>query len=196
MSHVYTPDMPVASHLPSADQPVMNANSQYLKDFGSKDHQFTLNSANAYDGFHNQVTFNANESAPAFSPGVSVLYPNTGNGQSQLCFKNAAVDVQLTTVKASVPTISGNGCSFIPGTPAGGGLLIQWGSGTSGVAVTFPVAFTNAVFSPRVTVTAVGPTASTTTPPVISTGPSTTGFTCGNNGGQAFTFHWMAIGQA
>ena len=129
--------------------------------------------------------------------GVSAVYPAAGNGGSQLCYKNALnTDVQLTSVKASIPTVSGNGVTFLPGTTADGGLLLQWGFGSSGVPITFPVPFTNAIFSPRVTLTPFGTTAQCTTPPVMTTTPTTTGFQVANNGGQVFSFHWMAIGQA
>lgn len=107
------------------------------------------------------------------------LFWNTGSGNRT---------VQLTV--PIVPTVNANGCTFLPG-----GLLFQWGAATSGSTVTFPQAFNVGLFAPRVIVTPVGATSSTTTPAVITTTPTSTGFVVQNNGGQTFTFHWMAIGQ-
>jgi len=207
MPFAYTPDMPVASHLPAADQPLMNANSQYLKDFGDRDHEFTQNSATpGIDGYHKQITFAKNQTTPSFtSTAVSVAYANAAGAvpQSQIFFNNAVGDAQLTSVAAAipgslaVPTVAANGATFLPGTAALGGLLLQWGSGVAATPVVFPVAFSVAVFAPIVTVTPVSAsTASCTVSPVVTAFPSGTGFTVSNNAGQLFAFFWMAIGQA
>lgn len=182
MGFTYTPNMPVATNFPSNDQPLMNQNSQYLNAFGNKDHNLSQNSANVNDGYHKQVTFNTNHATTGFASGVSVLYANTANGQSQMFYNNASGNIQMTVVKASVPTVSGNGCSFLPG-----GILIQWGLGTNGA--TFPVAFTT-LYSVTAT-----PTGFLSSNPAV-TAVSTTAFTFANAGGQAFNNYWMAIGLA
>ena len=192
----YTPNIPQPQDIPANSQGQILQNFQYLVPSAAttglkRDHQMLMVDTANTDGVHKQVTFAANQTTPGFTGNVSVLYPNTANGQSQLFFNNAAQNVQLTTAIASVPTIAANGVTFLPG-----GLLLQWGSGTSGVPVVFPVAFSVAVFAPRVTVSPVGATGNTTTPPVITTVPTATGFAVGNFGGQGFTYHWMAIGQA
>lgn len=205
----YTPDMPVATHLPSADQPIMNDNSQYLQAFGNRDHEFTQNSAlPGIDGYHKQITFSANQNTPGFtSTSVSVAYANIAGAvpQSQMFFNNAAGNARLTSVLAAVagvpgsvavPTVAANGATFLPGTAALGGLLLQWGTGNSLSAVVFPAAFSVVTFPPRVTVTPFGLAASCTTPPVMVVTPTATGFQVGNNGGQNFNYHWIAIGQA
>jgi hypothetical protein len=193
MPFAYTPDMPVATHFPSADQPLMNANSQYLNDFGNQDHQFTQNSALAIDGYHKQATFAANMATPGFASGVSVLYPNTANGQSQLFFNNAAGDVQLTGIKgivgpdAAVPSITVGppyqAVTFLPG-----GMLIQFGN-TTASSVTFPVAF-RAGTTPSVSFSVAGTSGGAF--PIVA--PTASGFTtasllAGTN------LYWIAIGE-
>jgi hypothetical protein len=192
----YTPNIPQPQDIPAKSQSQILQNFQYLVPSAAttglkRDHQMLLVDTVNTDGVHKQVTFAANQTTPGFTGNVGVVYSNSANGQSQLFFNNAAQNVQLTTAVASVPTIAANGATFLPG-----GLLLQWGSGTSGAAVVFPVAFTAAIFAPRVTVTPAGGTGSTTTPPVITTLPTATGFNVGNNGGQVFQYYWMAIGQA
>ncbi len=184
MPFQYTPDMPVASHLPSADQPLMNANSQYLNDFDSRDHQFTKDSTNANDGTHKQVTL-TNKAAPGFAGASSVVYANTANAQSQLFFQNAIGSVQLTTQIASVPMINSPGVTYLPG-----GLLIQWGISVSSGAgeINFPVAYSVATFSP---VVAFAPVSGPTVTLLVST--ASTKFTITPAG---VGVSWIAIGQA
>ncbi len=208
MPFTYTSPLPVATNFPSIDQPNMTANTQYLVDFGNKDHQFTQNSTNLNDGTHKQVTL-SNQTTPGFlgKGANSVAYANTAGAvpQSQLFFNNAAGDVQLTSAAAAVgpnlavPTLAANGVSFLPGTAALGGLLIQWGTDTksTGGLTTFPVAFAAAAYTVVLTPTgAPGPASANGLLTVLA--KTTTNFQIGNNTGnaQSYTYNWIAIGQA
>lgn len=184
MPFTFTPATPQAGNFPANDQPLMEANNQYLQEFGVRDHQFTgLSAVNNTDGTHKQVTL-TNEAAPGFTGASSVVFANLANGQSQLFFQNnTPATVQLTTVKTNVPTIAANGVSYLPG-----GILIQWGTGSNNI--TFPVAFTT-VYSATAT-----PTSSALSGPAGMTALSTTGLTMGNAAGQLFNVNWIAIGLA
>lgn len=188
----FTPNTPQAGNFPANDQPLMNANNQYLQQFGQRDHQFTLiGGVNTQDGTHKQVTL-TNEAAPGFTGANSVLFANTDGTNSQLFFQNAAGTAQLTTNKTGVPTVAANGASFLPG-----GLLIQWGTDTKNTAqsTTFPVAFGAAAYSVVFTPTAI--TALANGLPLVSAKSATT-FTIGNTTGnvQSYTYNWIAIGPA
>lgn len=197
MVDIYTPDIPKPQDFPSNSQDQFRQNFNYLIPIGSsstvgttgvtRDHAMSLNSGVAGDGTHRQVTFNNLLATPGFSGASSVEYAKTANGGSQLFFNNALGDVQLTTVKTSVPSFSvgppAQGVSFLPG-----GVLIQYGL-SSGNNVTFPVAFTT-LYSVTAT-----PTSFTATPSAI-TASSTTGFTIGQSSGAPFSAYWIATGLA
>lgn len=194
---IFTQNTPQGSQFPSTSRPLMLANNQYTAAFGGRDHQFTEDSANAEDGTHKQVTL-TNQATPGYAGASSVLYANTANGQSNLFFNNAAINGQLTSFKAGVPTAATNGCSCLPG-----GMLIQWGV-AAGIwnntnTVTFPVAFSgtpysvtaNEQFAAYTIIEFVQITSLTTTTfkPVLqsSSGGATT---------TSRTLYWMAIGPA
>ncbi len=202
----YNQNIPGPTDFPSTSQTQIKDNFNYLcpstlSTTGlTRDHNMSLNSLNAGDGVHRQVTMSANITSPLFNGGVSVLYPNTANGGSQLFFDNGLGDVQLTTVKASVPTATTSGCSFLPG-----GLLIQWGqnAGTwaGATTITFPVAFGATPFSITANVVFInnsirefvqidtgGTNATQWRPFLVSDG--------GGSVGSSRTLWWIAIGPA
>ena len=137
---VYTNSTPGASEFPSVSQPLIQQNFQYLQSNIGYDHNFTGNSANAEDGMHKQVRFNAVQAAPgaAFAPGVSTLYAQTVAGVTALAMRNATGSFPITGLN---PSIGASGYTCLPGN-----LLLQWGYITQAVAadVTFnwPIAFT------------------------------------------------------
>jgi hypothetical protein len=194
MTFIYTPNTPQANHFPSDDQPLMNQNFQYLLGTGPagantargllRDHNMTLNTANAPDGIHLQVRM-PNQTTPGFTNANSVIYVNNANTDSQIFFNNVSQNVQLTTAKAGVPNIVANGCSFLPG-----GLLIQWGRSNNGG--TFTPNFTT-LFS--VTSTPNVATGFLNSIAVINSATNA-GFTMQNSGGQVFPVYWVAIGLA
>lgn len=194
---VFTPNIPQPGDFPSESQPLLLANAQYLAGTASKgllrDHDMTLNTANAADGTHKQVTMQANlGGTPGFTGGVSALYPKLGNGQSQVWFDNGTVDTQLTTTKANVPSYSAGppsrGVSYLPG-----GILIQYGFTQDAMNITtFQVAFSATPYS--ITVTYSG---TTSAPPLGIINPNTATFAAAIPAGTGnIPYYWVAIGPA
>lgn len=194
MTFTYTPNIPQPTDFPSNSQSQILQNFQYLCPSSAsttgltKDHNMTLINSGLGDGQHRQVTIKANQATPGFVNGVSVLYANTANGQSQLFFNNGAIDSQLTTAVAGAPGIT-VGPPYQAVTYLPGGMLIQFGN-TTAATVTFPIAF-KAGTLPSVSFS-VTSTASNQFP-IISITNST--FTRGAIGGGGIMF-WIAIGQA
>lgn len=194
----YSPNIPQPGDFPSESQPLLLANNQYLLGTPTKgllrDHNMTLDTANAADGVHKQVTFYQNAASPLFAGGVSVLYANTGSSQSQLWFDNGTVNTQLTVTKASVPSLNvgppAQGVSFLPG-----GFLIQWGATQNGSNLTtYPVAFSGNPYS--ITLTQIG-TTYTQDLAVTALNPAFTSFTAGIAAGTFnIPYYWLAIGPA
>ncbi len=152
----YNNAIPKATDFPSNSQSQLLANFAYLvpgtpNSTGlSKDHNMLLTNS-AGDGMHLQTTFATNQTTPGFTSGVSVLYANTANTASQLFYNNGAGNVQLTAIKASVPTLATSGCTFLPG-----GLLLQWGTTgllANGAVTMFPVPFSVAPYNVQISAT-------------------------------------------
>lgn len=190
---LYTVNIPQPGDFPSDSQPQLLGNNNYLLNVAGKgllkDHQMTLDTANANDGIHKQVTL-ANEATPGFAGGNSVVYANTANGQSQLFFDNGTVNTQLTVTKTGVPatlTVPSRMVSFLPG-----GYLIQCGiaSVSNGTVVTFPVAFSAipiaVTFTPANNVNVVTYVAATTAG----------SWTYGKSTSGVDNVYWVAIGPA
>ena len=197
---VFTPNIPQPGDFPSESQPLLLANAQYLAGTASKgllkDHDMTLDTSNATDGMHKQITFNSNQATPGFVGGVSVLYTNTANGQSQMFFNNnAAVNVQVTGFKPAagldlaVPTsAAAAGVTSLPG-----GLLLQWGFTaliSNGTVITFPVAFSGAGYNVQISARGVAPGGS-----IFVTNIAAADWTFGISVGSA-QIYWTAIGPA
>lgn len=132
----FTPNTPQASQFPSTTQGPMLANNQYMNAFGSRDHQFTLESTNSNDGTHKQVTLSALGSSPGFAGANAVVYaksvsPPAGSAATQL-FYDAGTPVQLTS---HTPVNAASGYSYLPG-----GLMVIWGITTvvANATISFP----------------------------------------------------------
>ncbi len=175
-------------------------NFTYLQTSIGRDHNFTNDPLGTNDGLHTKSTYWVQTADPATTATQIAVYSKIdAAGKIQLWFRqeNNGTAVQLTAqpttaLATAVPITSGNGATWLPG-----GFLLQWGTSTSGVGVVFPTPFMVApVFQPRVTVTPIGATATCTTPPCITSGPTNTGFTVLNSAGQVFNYSWHAIGQA
>lgn len=142
----YLSDIPKASDSPSTSQGQLLNNFGYLAASMGKDHNFTLNSANATDGFHKQVTFASNQAAPGFGGGVSDLFSNTTAGVASLQWQNASGSFAITGLN---PSIGAQGYTCLPG-----GILIQWGfknNCAAAATIAWPIAFTacySATFTP------------------------------------------------
>lgn len=195
----YTINIPQPSDFPANSQPLILGNFNYLCGTASKgllhDHNMTLNTANAGDGTHNQVTFNVNQTSPGFTGGVSVIYPNLSNGGSQLFFNNALKDAQLAIFTANVPTASQLGITSLPG-----GLVLIWNQQiiNDGTVIDFSslITLSTNCYVAQCTFAASGQRGFLTT---LSQSP--TGFTvqCKNTSGISFngvTINWIVIGKA
>lgn len=110
---IYTTNLPVSSNPPRVDQPSMTQNSQYLAAFGNKDHNFSLDSTNVSDGYHNVTHFVNQSIDPGVLP-VGQLYTKTANGHICLFFENeAGTIIELTNTSNS--TIMRASVVFDPG---------------------------------------------------------------------------------
>lgn len=115
---------------------------------------------------------------------------NAGTGASQMvqltaAAKLPAVDGSLLTNVAGVPVVTNSA----QGKFVIGSTTIEWGSGTSGVAVTFPTAFSNTPYSVQVTPTAASSCSTCTT--TSATLQTSSGFT---PRAQSSAITWIAIG--
>lgn len=119
----YTTNIPAASHNPSADQPIMQTNTNSIDSLIQVDH-YSFNDNNG--GYHKQVNL-VNEANPGTPAGVgSVLFGKSNEWH----FQNASLGVnsiQMTN-SAAFPVAAAQGRSFLPG-----GIVIEWGNGTTGV---------------------------------------------------------------
>ncbi len=195
---VYTRDTPFASHNPSADQPVMQTNTNSIDSLIQEDH-FGFNDNNG--GLHKQSTY-VNQAAPPTGAGQLALYSKGAIGGPSALYlirdNNAGTETQLSSLTIGTAVAATTGASWLPG-----GLLIQWG------------AFTMTAVATAQTITFLNPF-STTNPlfplPIVTTGAGITNaipvgnravevqtftnadFQAINGSGTVRTLYWMAIG--
>jgi hypothetical protein len=190
----YNLNIPAAADSPSADQPLMEVNTNSINSIIGIDH-FAFQSAGAQDGYHKQVSL-VNESAPGVPVNANgVLYANLINSNSWPLWQNALGSVALMS---QVSSAAANGYVSLPA-----GVLLQWGSSavnSSGTltTITFPIAFPTNCFS--VVIGSVQSTA-TTSPSannvyLTSTAPTTTQFVVSNSSSGTLTkIFWVAVGN-
>lgn len=189
-------------------------NQDYLNiqgNFGSLNTQFNVDHVpltdtsgtppNGYHTFVHLVPFSTTVTnppnnqpvvAPAATPGYAQLFDatiNDGINTDQSLYYLSGGNLLTQMTRNFQPSAAPSGYTFLPG-----GIIMQWGQGSSGVPVTFYAGakFTS-VFS--VQITPFGSTGNTTTAPVITSAPSNTTFTVQNNSGNSFVYYWMAIGN-
>lgn len=135
---VYTRDIPFASHNPSADQPVMQTNTNSIDSLIKEDH-YSFNDNNG--GLHKQSTY-VNETTPTTAAGQLALYSKGAPGGPSALYlvrdNNLGTETQLSSVTIGTAVAATTGASWLPG-----GLLIQWGSVAAATGVTL-VNFLNA----------------------------------------------------
>lgn len=193
MTISYNINIPNGPNSPSADQPLMQSNTNAINQLINVDHySFRTSSSTpgANSGTHKQVSLK-NESAPGIPSGSNgVLFANLANGQSYPFWQNGAGTFPLFGQNS----IAANGYTTLPG-----GVIFQWGSIigapiSNGASVTFPLTFPGSLFS-----ITLGPASNSTNDKTISitTGSqSTSGFTVKTSGSSLFqTLYWMAIGN-
>ena len=146
-------------------------------------------------GKHKFVDMPILAALPSIAAGDGGLYTKTVSSQSQLFYAadGNITEYQMTRViPASVGTFAiANGWTFLPG-----GILMQWGTNTSasGSTITFPVAYTSAVFGIQCTIFQ-----NTTNRHFVYTRSNTlTNFVTtqldSGGSGETNTFFWTAIG--
>jgi tail fiber protein gp53 len=203
----WTANIPNQTHTPAMDQPIMEANNNYLQLEIGKDHNFTTDSNNPQDGYHKTIHFvplATYPTPPAPIATIGQLY----TGQATI---GATTDTALFFE-------SGNGfvtqlTGFIPGQPSfsptfdgyttlPGGIILQWGRSPGNTLpstgmITFPVAFPNNVFI--INPTLISKAAGTGETNTISNIGGTTTLTTWNwnyTGTTSYVgFYWIAIGN-
>lgn len=205
----YTEDIPDGPHNPSADQPLMQVNTNSTFSIIDVDH-YTFNNNNG--GFHKQSTYVA--PSPASTPTTSspqiAVYGNTGPQGTELYSIRdgvAQTEVLLIPARSGVvgPSRTTNGYTFLPGPGFGankGGILMQWGfysTLTSGSNVlTFVglggVSFASVVaFNPNIQVTGFSAVSTGNIGLTISS-VTNAGFTVVNSNPLVTGIYWQAIG--
>jgi len=126
--------------------------------------------------------------AAAFS--TTPTFPTAAYGTSSTA---AATTAFLTQAFTAGQSLSTPGYLKLPG-----GLIIQWGGGTTFSAVTFPVTFPNAVLSTVVTVSSPVSAGHPAVFSAIEDSATTSGFTAFawlyNSTAEDYAFTWIAIG--
>ena len=124
-------NIPLATHKPSVDQPLMQQNFSQVQTSFSVDH---IALGTAPDGYHKQITFNGTATGAIVPAGTqSVITPDVDaanfpvSGRQELWFTTVdltapfpAVDVQITNSKLT----AASGAGMLPG-----GLQIRTGTG-------------------------------------------------------------------
>ena len=143
--------IPASGNNPSQDQPRMQTNFANLISYLSVDHVSPGTTPTA--GYHDQVSFAINQSAPGIGSGVAELFVNSLSGlfgtQSTLRFQNASQTVGLTNLALTTTTPGATGYGI--STPWG--LILNFGSvnvgnapGINAKPITWQIPFTNAYF--------------------------------------------------
>jgi len=134
----------------------------------------------------------ANENAFFQNVGTGSIIFNT-NGTTRMTLNSAGITGDLApNFTGSNQSLGANGYQKLPG-----GLIMQWGttgniSPNNSVAVTFPIAFPNAVYSVTIGTNVSNPAADSG---CNVSNRTTTGFTAGNgDNANTFTCSYMAIG--
>ena len=188
MSFTYTTDIPDGPNNPSNDQPDMKINTNSIDSIIAVDH---VGFNTAKGGFHKQVKFSANQSAPGFGTGVGDIYANTAVGNSWPFWQNALGSTQLA---GPTSTSASNGSTYLPG-----GIILKWGfvnSITNGT-VTFTTAFPNNIFAVMTTAYYSGSASGVGATTLRKSQVLVTGFewTFNTNASNYTGFNWIAVGN-
>lgn len=181
---VQYPTIPDAPDDPGDDQPLMQTNAASDNSISNVDH-IGYNAANG--GLHRQVNM-FNQASP-IRYGDTLLYSNISAGFSNLWLKNSNQDVPLTTF-GSLATTQGYTSLF-------GGLLIQWGIGTTtgnNTTIPFNTSFTTNGVASNAFVVVCTPQGSTSGL-FNASAYTSTNFNFNKAGSANFSFSWIAIGQ-
>lgn len=117
----YDPNTPVSSHLVSVDISNMNTNFSQLNTIFNSDHFNYVSAPPSNRGQHKQITFPVIPTPPVLVGDAGAVYTKLVGGISELFYKNASLDKQLTG-PTSVLTAGNSGWITLPG-----GLVFAWG---------------------------------------------------------------------
>jgi|SRR5690606_35159803 len=137
----YNENIPAASNLLSDDQPNLETNTNSIASIlGGDSTVDMIGFGNANGGWHRQLTYVVQGSAPGSASGQARTYSKTSSGSSEIFLQrdNVATEIQLTR---GTPSAATSGFTFLPG-----GILLQWVQRTATGAFNWPTAFTTAVY--------------------------------------------------
>jgi len=140
-SYSYNTNIPAAANLLSDDQPDMQTNTNSINSLLGGDATVDMiGFGNANGGWHRQLTYVVQGSAPGSSSGQARTYSKTSSGSSEIFLQrdNVATEIQLTR---GTPSAATSGYTFLPG-----GILLQWVQRTATGAFNWPIAFTTSVY--------------------------------------------------
>jgi hypothetical protein len=184
MTFSYFPNVPNGPNDPADDQPQMQTNTVSISSLISVDH-VGFNAPNG--GLHKQVTMK-NQSPPALGSGDGVFFASLNNSNSYPAWRNALGPIAMMT---NPPLQAATGYSPLPG-----GMLIQWGIGTT----TNPSTLINFGTSFSLLGVAANPYTVVCTPLINTTGiysvtaVSNLDFQFTRTAGANYSFYWIAIG--
>lgn len=161
----------------------------------------TLSSALTYGGvtLSNSVTGTGSmvlSASPTFTGTVTVATLTGALASATTATTQAANDsstkVATTAFANPANSLAASGYQTLPS-----GLILQWGitgsiAGAGSSAISFPVTFASALYS--VTFSGIAAQSASQASSYVDT-TSTSGFTLHNQGGNASTFYWMAVGK-
>lgn len=194
----YQPGVPTGSVPLNQDYKNLQGNFGALNTAFNTDHvPLTTTAGTPPYGYHTAIHLVPQSPIPTAMAGYGELYTQTLNdgintGQ-QLWYQfitGTPVTINYPLTRNIQPVANFSGFTFLPG-----GMIMQWGQGTSGAPITFysEAPFTN-LFSIQITPFTAGAGLQTviTAPQAYSV--SSTGFTVANNSGNSFVYYWLAIG--
>jgi hypothetical protein len=187
----YNTGIPAANNNPSSDQPLMQTNFNSINTWMGVDH-LPFSSTNY--GKHQQVQIiNQATIPPNLLSGAETIYSKVIGGSGELFFTRGATGTEIQLTGPGNPNNSSPGVTFLPG-----GMLLQWGSGTSSgittTPVSFPVTFNNCY---GVQLTYLDATAHRNNIGLVTITSSGFSLSIKDSSGNfnALAFYWMAIGK-
>lgn len=147
---VFDPNIPAANDLLSISQGDIQTNFSQTNTIIAVDHYEFDNATVADRGKHKSVVL-PEDVAIATGANEAALYTKDDGTQPALYYRQESngTEIKMTGID---PLQANDGYTFLQGTTAGGGILLQWGQGTFPVAndlvvIVFPVAFSAAPYS-------------------------------------------------
>lgn len=191
MGIFYDPTKPASGDRPTNDQAPMQMNFSSINTLISIDH---VNFMSGSYGTHKQVTFSSNN-VPTPTVSLPILFTNSQDGAgnnlpvSELFLYSGTAaqsknQYNITSTNGSVLLMMG--------------IILKWGSqtfsGTQNPSVSFTQPFPNACFQVQLSLVN-GNAASFTPANVLTSTPTTTGFSARVQASGSSTWYWFAIGN-